>query len=247
MAELSVPTGTQNSEAPAALSAAANAEYQLRNTQTRVWPYPHTLVRPIVPGSYYREMISHFPEDDAFVQLNEYHPDRGAIFLTPDRNGASDDQHRLDDTQLRFWNDFVIAFSSDRFRAALLECMGGPELVRTHLSITRSLIHLSLDRKGYQIRPHTDVSKKIVTALFYLPDEFDDTLAPFGTSVLAQREHADHLDPHDWERYESVFTAPFVSNSMLAFRVGDCSWHGVHPVERTIRRRSIQYFVFLDD
>lgn len=229
-----------------ALSAAAHTEYLLRNTPARDWPFAHTLIRPIIPSAYYRQMIDAFPSDECFLPLNEYHPDRGAVFLTPDREGGTHDLGLLNETQRRFWAGFIEGFSSEPFRSALLGCLGGQELVRSHLENTRPMIHLSLDRKGYQIRPHTDVAQKIITALFYLPDPDDETLAAYGTSVLAQRGDTSHLDPHDWDRYNTVFTAPFVPNSMFAFRVGSDSWHGVHRVDRPIRRRSIQYFLILD-
>lgn len=247
MPTTSIAESSHTVEYAAATHAAAHAEYQLRNTPSRVWPYQHTLVRPVLPKSYYEQLLASFPADELFVPLNEYHPDRGALFLTPDRESGTDDLTLLSESQRPFWLGFLKAFSSDRFRAALLGSLGGPELVRTHLEITRPLIHLSLDRKGYQIRPHTDIAKKIVTVLFYLPDQHDETLASFGTSVLAQREGNEHLDPHDWGRYDSVFTAPFLANTMFAFRVGPASWHGVHPVDRPIRRRSIQYFLILDE
>ncbi len=227
-------------------SAAASVEYQLRNCVINRWPFPHTLIRPVFPEPYYSQMTDAFPTDEVFTPLNEYHPERGAVFLTPDRDG-SDDLGRLDEHARCFWNAFTEVFIGDRFRAALLECIGGPELAASHLHKTRGLIHLSLDRRGYQIRPHTDIAKKIVTVLFYLPAEEDLSAAPHGTCVLAERPGQQHRDPHDWDRYDSVFTAPFLSNSMFAFRVGDSSWHGVRPVDAPIRRRSIQYFVILDD
>ncbi len=247
-----MPAATQSTNAELepprqdASSAAAHAEYQLRNTPGRAWPFAHTLIRPILPSAYYRQMIDAFPSDECFVPLNEYHPDRGAVFLTPDREDGTHDLGLLNETQHQFWTGFIEGFSSEAFRSALLGCLGGQSLIQSHLTTTRSLIHLSLDRKGYQIRPHTDVAKKIITALFYLPDPDDESLAAYGTSVLAERANATHLDPHNWDRYNTVFTAPYLPNSMFAFRVGSESWHGVHPVDRPIRRRSIQYFLILD-
>jgi len=228
-------------------SDAAYTEYQVRNKTINHWPYPHTLINPIFTDAYYSEMLDAFPGDDAFKPLNEFHADRGAVFLTPDRDGEKSDLDHLDEYQRAFWQQFLDFFGSDRFREALLMLLGGPELVTSHYAITRSLIHLSLDRKGYQIHPHTDVARKIVTVLFYLPDIDDRVVRRYGTSVLAERPGQEHLGPHEWERYDTVFTAPFVANSMFAFRVGDRSWHGVEPVQDPIRRRSIQYFVVLNE
>jgi hypothetical protein len=224
----------------------AAAQYALRNTPVNNWPFVHTLVRPILPADYYQQMVDAFPEDEKFIPLSEYHPDRGALFLTH-RDAGDDDLDRLSADQQLFWKDFVQTIGSEQFRKALLETMGGPELVDSHLTRTRSLIHLSLDRFGYQIRPHTDIAQKIVTALFYLPDPNDHSLANFGTSVLVEKEGMDETDPHDWNKYECAFTAPFLANSLFAFKVGDSSWHGVKPIAEPIHRRSVQYFVILDE
>jgi hypothetical protein len=223
-----------------------HAEYALRNAKVNTWPFRHAVVRPIFPAWYYQDLTSLFPADDAFVQLNKYHPDRGAVFLT-DRGDGTDDLGRLPEPQRAFWGDFARSFGSDRFRAALLDRIGGESYVDRYLSRSRALIHLSLDRCGYQIAPHTDVAKKIVTAVFYLPDVGDFTNEPYGTSVLVQKPGAEEMNPQDWNRYDIAYTAPFIANSLFTFAVGTNSWHAVKPVDKPTRRRSIQYFVFLNE
>ncbi|MCA9275538.1 MAG: hypothetical protein KDA29_05890 [Phycisphaerales bacterium] len=221
--------------------------YTIRNSSMRPWPFPHRLVDGVFTDRFYERLLSMFPGDDAFVPLNEYHPDRGAVCLTADKPGERDDRGNLENEQRAFWQQFVDSFGSQSFRETLLWSVGGPELVDSHLAITRSYIHLALDTKGYEIRPHTDISKKIVTALFYLPEPGDSSVLPFGTSVLREREDAQDLNPHDWERYDTVFTTRFSPNTMFTFKVGSDSWHGVKPVTTPVRRRSIQYFVMLND
>jgi len=226
-------------------SEVACAEYALRNASINHWPFSHALIRPVMSAGYYREMVESFPEDDAFTPLSSFYPDRGAVYLTPDREDGNDDLSRLDPNQRAFWAEFVEMFGGERFRKVLLETLGGLELVESHLSRTHSLIHLSLDRVGYQIQPHTDIATKIVTAIFYLPED-DAAVAKFGTSILVEREGKAGLDRRDWARYETAFTAPFLENTLFAFKVGDSSWHGVRPIDHPIRRRSVQFFVMLD-
>lgn len=222
-----------------------HAEYMLRNAAVRSWPYAHTVVRPIMPSWYYDQMIASFPEDGAFTPLNQYHPDRGALFLT-DKGDGTDDLSRLEGAQRSFWEQFVAMFGSERFRRVLLERLGGPSFADRYAARSRPLMHLSLDKCGYQILPHTDVASKIVTALFYLPDPGDMSHEGFGTSVLVEKPNPGAAGPHDWERYEVAYTAPFVANTMFTFAVGSSSWHAVKPVDQAVRRRSLQYFVFLD-
>ncbi len=227
-------------------SPVVHAEYMLRGAPVKTWPFAHAVVRPIFPAWYYDRLLSAFPEDGAFTPLNQYHPDRGALFLTHRADGT-DDRARLDDEQRVFWESFIRDFSSERFRRALLEVVGGPSYADRYLARSRSLIHLSLDRCGYQIAPHTDVAAKIITAVFYLPDIDDLSNEPFGTSVLVQRPGAEAMNPHDWARYDIAYTAPFLANTMFTFAVGSNSWHAVKQVDRPSRRRSIQYFVVLDE
>lgn len=221
--------------------------YSIRNGTLRAWPFPHMLIPNIFTAIDYQRILEMFPDDAAFTPLNEYHPDRGAVYLTPETPGGRDDRDKLSDDQRVFWDGFLNQFGSQPFREALLWGVGGQELVDSHLAMTRSYIHLALDKKGYEIRPHTDIAKKIVTALFYLPEPGDVSVLPFGTSVLREREDAQSLNPHDWDRYDTVFTTEFSPNTMFTFKVGPDSWHGVKPVTTPVRRRSIQYFVMLDD
>lgn len=221
--------------------------YSIRNGTLRVWPYPHMLIPNVFTPHDYQHILDMFPNDGVFSPLNEYHPDRGAVYLTPETPGGRDDRGKLSEDQCAFWQGFLDQFGSQSFREALLWAVGGQSLVDSHLAITHSYIHLALDKKGYEIRPHTDISNKIVTALFYLPEPGDTSVLPFGTSVLREREYAQDLNPHDWDRYDTVFTTEFSPNTMFAFKVGPDSWHGVKPVTNPVRRRSIQYFVMLDD
>lgn len=223
-----------------------HAEYMLRGASVKSWPFSHAVVRPVFPTAYYDQMLSNFPEDGHFTPLNKYHPDRGALFLT-DRGDKTDDLGCLPGDQRAFWSAFVESFGSDRFRRALLDVIGGPNYADRYLSRSRSLIHLSLDKAGYQIAPHTDVAKKIITAVFYLPDHDDRSNEAFGTSVLVEKPGAAHLGPQEWEKYEVAYTAPFRANTVFTFAVGSNSWHAVKPVDRPTRRRSIQYFVLLDE
>lgn len=225
---------------------AVYAEYMLRGAAVRSWPFSHAVVRPIFPADYYGQLLEHFPEDGLFTPLNKYHPDRGALFLT-DRGDGSDDMPRLSREQQEFWGTFARDFGGDRFRHALLDVIGGPTYADRYLSRSRALVHLSLDKAGYQIAPHTDVAKKIITAVFYLAEPGDLSNEAYGTSVLVERPDGADRGPQDWERYDVAYTAPFVSNTVFTFAVGSNSWHAVKPVDRPTCRRSIQYFVFLQD
>ena len=224
----------------------AHAEYTLRTTTLQTWPFRHAVVEPVFPRWYYQQLITNFPEQSAFTPINEYHPDRGGLFLT-DRGDGTTDLDRIEGDTHAFWTDFVDRFCTERFRRVLLETVAGPESAAANLSRTRSLVHLSLDQGGYKIDPHTDIDRKVVTAVIYLPDYGDERVAPYGTSVLVEKPGTTIENEQDWDRYEVARTASFAANTMFTFARADNSWHAVKPVEAGIERRSIQYFVFIDE
>jgi len=103
---------------------------------------------------------------------------------------------------------------------------------------------------GYGIGPHSDTRQKLVTMLFYLPS--DESQRHSGTSVLVPRNGGrPDPGPHDrldgWSQFHTVFTAPFVPNSLLGFYVTADSWHAVDRHEDSVERHSIQYFICVDD
>lgn len=224
----------------------AYAEYSVRNADVNRWPFRHAIIEGLFSDSYYRQLLDHFPAQEFFEPLNAYHPDRGAVFLT-DRGDGTDDISKLPKENQIFWQQFVDCFATDRFRAALLETIGGPGCAERFRARTRSLVHLSLDRGGYKIDPHTDIDRKIVTAVIYLPEYGDRVVEPYGTSVLVERPDPVDDNEQRWDNYEIARTAKFRPNTLFTFERADHSWHGVQPVTRGIERRSIQYFVFADE
>jgi hypothetical protein len=84
------------------------------------------------------------------------------------------------------------------------------------------------DTPEYRIKPHTDIKKKAVTLLFYMPG--DMSVRDYGTSVYVPKEKgftSDGTRRFEFEHFEKVYTAPFVPNSVFGFKRADNSFHGV--------------------
>ena len=94
------------------------------------------------------------------------------------------------------------------------------------------------------------VEVKLVTMLFYLPP--DESQRQYGTSVLVPKDKtaAPNPGPHSsldgWDQFHTVFTAPYVPNSLMSFCVTADSWHAVDAQEEQVERKSIQYFICAD-
>jgi FkbM family methyltransferase len=86
------------------------------------------------------------------------------------------------------------------------------------------------DLPGYQIPPHTDSLKKVVTALFYLAE--DSSMEDEGTTVFIPKKKGFTCKKgihHRFEDFDKYKTMPFKPNTMFAFARTDDSFHGVFP------------------
>ena len=100
------------------------------------------------------------------------------------------------------------------------------------------------DRTTYSLGPHTDSVKKVLTLLIYLPN--DDSMSNLGTSIYVPK------DPtfvcaggphHDFDKFMLAKTAPFKPNTLFGFFKTNNSFHGVEPIQESIRRDLLIYDV----
>ena len=76
-----------------------------------------------------------------------------------------------------------------------------------YLGDAASRIEINVDRENYAIRPHTDSPKKVVSMLFYLPE--DDRRADLGTSIYAPKQAgyvSEETRQHDFEQFFTHIT-----------------------------------------
>lgn len=123
--------------------------------------------------------------------------------------------------------DFIKAFFlNGRFKANLLKEFGikDEDFVEDILLVR--------DLPGYQIPPHTDSLKKVITVLIYLPE--DDSFQGEGTSIYEPKEKGFTCKTgrhYDFKDFNKVKTMPFKPNSAFIFARTDNSFHGVEPCE----------------
>lgn len=176
---------------------------KIRAADLKREPFPHLYLEDVFPQDFYRYMGTMLPID-GYRSLEEA---RGTLGY-PQRSVAPAP-------------DCVKWMRSGRLRAALDEKFGVESLGDETI--------LMRDGPGYKINPHTDATRKAVTALFYLTRDWSD--AEHGTSIYVPKEPLEPTDGKHMprEKFDLVWTAPGKPNSVFIFARTENSFHGCEP------------------
>jgi hypothetical protein len=210
-------------------------------------PFPYLVLDKVFPDDYYAQMLENFPSPEQMRPLSE--SGRVARGLYEQRHALlfqSDEFERLTDRQTGFWTGLADWMYSDpfanafvtKFHHALQPRMSAILKSEGHIRAKGDAL-LVEDHTRYAIGPHTDAPHRLVTFLFYLPE--DDSMRDLGTSIYRPRdgEFTCWGGPHHpFNKFERTATVEFLPNRLLAFPKTARSFHGVEPIEREqIRRR----------
>jgi hypothetical protein len=226
--------------------------YNVANAAVRAYPFPHFYVENVFPADFYATLLENLPPQSAYRRLDETgtvpkgaYPDRYICSLEE----AEEDEFRrgTGDFWERFhaWmrGDTLVRLLLDRFRDAMLARYGDD--VDVHVSNEARLVR---DYTHYDISPHTDTPRKLVSLLFYLPA--DDSMRHLGTSLYVPRDPARRCEGtkhHDFSDFLKVGTAEFRPNSLLAFFKTDLAFHGVEPItDAGIERNLLLYNLYAE-
>lgn len=210
-------------------------------------PFPYLVVDEVFPPDYYAQMLEHFPTADSLVPLGQSgrvpsnaYKERHVVLFN------DEDFTRLPPAQQAFWaamaawmysDPFVNAFVT-RFAEALQPRLAKILAAEGALR-TRGDALLVEDHTRYAIGPHTDAPHRLVSFLFYLPE--DGSNRDLGTSIYRAKD-PDFVcwggPHHTFEPFERVRTVEFLPNRLLAFPKTERSFHGVEAITRSdVRRR----------
>ena len=202
-------------------------------------PFEHCVIDRVFPEDFYESIIDHWPEEESWQSLSESgrvsegaYEERKVVLMNPPGYA------RLDPERRAFWEREVGAWLLRvRFREAILAKFGRDPGASAGDALIVS------DRTRYAIGPHTDAPHRLVSLLFYLPE--DATFSRFGTAFYTP------LDPafrcaggphHPFEGFRRVTTVPFVPNRLVMFPKTDRCFHGVERVDlEGIDRRLLIY------
>ena len=210
--------------------------YQIANTPIREYPYPHIYVDRVFPEDFYAALRRGWPRAEDLVRIDSTgrvpkgaYPDR---FIMPLRKAEVD---RLPEEPRVFWTEFAGWFLKRRFLGALVEKFDAH--VRRRFGSGGSTVEFSCeslvvrDHTNYNIGPHTDAPHRLLSLLFYCPD--DDSMKHLGTSIYTPLDPAFRCKggPHyPHKLFQKVYTMEYRPNTLFAFFKTDNSFHGVDPI-----------------
>jgi len=223
--------------------------YQILNAPIRAYPYAHIHVENVFPADFYARLRASWPDPSALISLADTgrvpkgaYPERFVLPFTPAGIG------KLTEDRRAVWEEFGQWFLAERFLSAMIEKFephvrerfGDDFHLRYGFGVDALLVR---DLTNYSIGPHTDAPHRLVTMLFYCPD--DDARKHLGTSVYVPLDPGFRCNggphyPHN--RFHKVATMEYKPNSLFAFIKNDRSFHGVDPiVDQNVQRDLILY------
>jgi hypothetical protein len=228
-------------------SAEMHLAYRIANTPILQFPFPHIYVENVFPEDFYRKLREHLPPKEHFSTLSALKRVKGAypdtrlvLLLEPDRVDAIGEPYRS------FWHEVGAWLLGGQF--AMLVLSKFSVYLDQRFGDARSKAFdneamLVQDYSTYTLTPHTDAPSKVISFLFYLPE--DDSLSLLGTSIYLPKDRSQVSDGTDHlprESFDRLITMPFRPNTLFGFVKTPNSFHGVEPVlEREVRRDLILY------
>lgn len=199
-------------------------------------PYPHYCLEDVFPGEYYQSLLRHLPDSSVYDNLFAVTSLKLDHFRHRDQRDLNEGwTERLSDDIKSFWVDFNQWFMGPLFAQAVLRTFAEP--LRERFGDDASWPEVSVEaqfirhRAGYFLEPHSDLYTKLVVVLFYLAP--DDRLAHLGTSLYRPKDPGftcPDSKHYPFADFEKIKTAPYKSNSLLAFMRSDRSFHGLDPL-----------------
>jgi len=219
---------------------------RIKQSEIHESPFPHVIVDNIFPEEYYQQILKFFPTKQQMASIAESGRTAGAY---PDRFVTLfkyEDFQRLNEAQKQFWGDFGGWLYSPEFINGIIDMMWPyvqermgeipKPLGSTRVSGDALLVN---DQTNYGIGPHTDLPQRLITFLFYFPE--DDQKKHLGTSIYqpnaggfscAEGKHY----PRD--NFTEIERVDFVPNRMLMFVRNNQSFHGVEKIlQENIERK----------
>ena len=216
----------------------------IKNAGLKKDPFPHFESCPVFPGPYYKELLVNLPDDDAYTPAGETglvtssaYKERGIISL------EGPNLANLPDAIRPFWIMLSRKLLARAFMEQLVEPFDRDIKMRfaekTSLSIWPNA-YLCRDWPGYSLGPHTDSYQKVVSLIFYLPE---NTKSPeLGTSLYIPRDRDFKCEggPHyNFADFTRVKTLPYIPNTVFGFVKSTQSFHGVEPLCAQHRSRDV--------
>lgn len=214
---------------------------KLAQAEAVLSPFPHVVIDGVLPDDYYSDVIRNFPATSSMRPLDETgrvakgnYRERMVTLFTEEDFG------RLTSAQAGFWRGFADWMHSDTFLNAFVDKfqpMLEARIANIHAAEGELKVRgdalLVNDQSNYEIGPHTDVPHRLVTFLFYLPQ--DTSMRELGTSLYTPKDASFTCwgGPHyPREDFDHATRVDFLPNRLVAFPKTERSFHGLERIDR---------------
>ena len=223
-------------------------------------PFPHFIIEPFFPEELFGQLERFWPADHCFWGQSDIaegsiaHREANLrkVVIIDDAEGFSDDEDAAS-----FWKNFRELIRGPELTKALLErCFEHIVKERKDLNLSEvgywQNLLLEVDTEGFQIGPHTDSAKSIISLLLYIP--YPESPEEYGTSIfkptkqfLQQYPHIGRefdTGYHAFDDFEEIFRAPYHRNCL--FGIVNCprAFHGLFELKELEKgRRNILWSI----
>jgi hypothetical protein len=198
-------------------------------------PFSHIYLEEVFPDDLYDELLSQLPDPEVYSgSANRYRGEGNVGYVRSLFELTSGSLWALPETQRELWDGVAAALTAPALKRAIYTKLakdlayryGVPESDVDRLA-GYSRPTLYRETEGFEIQPHPDTRKKVVTMHLYLPP--DRSQVGLGTALYQRKVPTWPFG--DWRRrFEKVKQFAFLPNSGYAFVVNNTlakrSWHG---------------------
>lgn len=230
---------------------------KLSSAKVTTHPFPYAVIDNIFPNEYFKKIQELFPTDEQLISLSETgRVSKGSYEQRLVTLFNSEHFLKLDEERKIFFSQLSsLLFSSELIESTIDKFLPWCSNRLTQLNEKKGKVEvygdalLVSDRTRYQIGPHTDAPHRLISFLFYLPN--DEKYRKLGTSVYTSKDpnFVCPGGPHyDFSDFHKMSTIEFIPNRLLVFVRTGRSFHGVEPIleEGTDRRLLISNVRLLD-
>jgi hypothetical protein len=227
----------------------------LKGTAVYDEPFTHCYFEDVFPASIYAEILAALPETSLYVagrvKAEEGYSTRQRFPLQASHLKG------LPEPQRRLWTGISSALCSKEFQSKLFDKLSvglaqrfgiRPDQAAQVAAYPRPA--LFRDLPGYEIAPHPDTRRKIVTVQLFLPP--DDSRPYLGTSLYRTRMNPLKSLFSSQGRFECFKQFPFRANTGYAFVVSNSplrpkSWHGCEKTPPDAGERDTLLHIYYDE
>jgi hypothetical protein len=198
-------------------------------------PFSHIYLEQVFPEDVYEQVLHHLPDPAVYRAAAERHYDSGeGEYVRSLFELTLAQMVRLSEEEQELWNGIAAALTAPELKEAMFTKLAKDLTFRygvpaSHVGQLAGFARPTLYREtaGFEIPPHPDTRKKVVTMHLYLPA--DDSQLDLGTALYRRKRFAWPFGT--WHhRFEKVKQFAFQPNSGYAFVVNNAltkqSWHG---------------------